>query len=200
MIEKHENNKIRQIMHTPTKKKDETTEVIRERDMLREELEKKSELIKNLASKVTTPKRNQKENSNDEELEQLRQENEALKNEITKSRSAHDMIINEYKEINTELLKHVPATDAKRVMSVKRTVQDSDDENIEPKDNTKNANEAGADSSMVEATPAKNESNQRRGRRTRGRKKMSATTQVSFEDRYSNRNIFMLFLAHSQRI
>ena len=186
MLEKRENTKIRQIMHTPTKKKDEATEVIRERDMLREELEKKSELIKNLASKVTTPKRNQKENSNDEELEQLRLENEALKNEITKSRSAHDMIINEYKEINNELLKHVPVTDAKRVMSVKRTVQDSDDENIEPKDNTKNANDAndaGADSSMVEATPAKNESNQRKGRRTRGRKKMSATTQVSFEDR-----------------
>ena len=164
--------------------------------MLREELVKKSELIKTLASKVTTPKRNQMESSSsskegDDEVEKLQSEMEILKGkhsaEISKVKSAYDKIIKDFKDTNTELLSHVPASDAKRVMSVKRTVEDSEDdldENVEPKSVLKKITFLeSADSSMVEATPASKNSNKKPGRLTRGRrKKMSATTQVSFED------------------
>merc|ERR1712150_161892 len=110
----------------------------------------------------TTPKRNQMESSSskegDDEVEKLQSEMEILK-----------------------------ASDAKRVMSVKRTVEDSEDdldENVEPKSVLKKITFLeSADSSMVEATPASKNSNKKPGRLTRGRcKKMSATTQVSFED------------------
>lgn len=166
--------------------------------MLREELVKKSELIKTLASKVTTPKRNQMDSTTsskeegDVEVEKLQSEMEVLKGkhsaEMSKVKSAYDKIIKDFKDTNTELLRHVPASDAKRVMSVKRTVDDSEDdldENVEPKSVLKKITFLdSADSSMVEATPAsKNTSNKKTGRLTRGRrKKMSATTQVSFED------------------
>ena len=166
--------------------------------MLREELVKKSELIKTLASKVTTPKRNQMDSTTsskeegDVEVEKLQSEMEVLKGkhsaEMSKVKSAYDKIIKDFKDTNTELLRHVPASDAKRVMSVKRTVEDSEDdldENVEPKSVLKKITFLdSADSSMVEATPAsKNTSNKKTGRLTRGRrKKMSATTQVSFED------------------
>ena len=161
--------------------------------MLREELVKKSELIKTLASKVTTPKRNQKDSTSSkegDEVEKLQSEIENLNGkhsaELNKVKSAYDKIIKEFKDTNTELLSHVPASDAKRVMSVKRTVEDSEDdhdENVEPKSVLKKLVMESADSSMVEATPASKNSNNKPGRRTRGRrKKMSATTQVSFED------------------
>merc|ERR1712079_871870 len=158
-LEKRETTKLRQLIHPGTpKKKDDTAE--KELKMLREELVKKSELIKTLASKVTTPKRNQmdsttsSEEEGDVEVEKLQSEMEVLK-----------------------------ASDAKRVMSVKRTVEDSEDdldENVEPKSVLKKITFLdSADSSMVEAAPASKNT----GRLTRGRrKKMSATTQVSFED------------------
>ena len=200
-VEKRENAKMSQLMHstssiaTPSKKKELDTE--KELNMLRDELEKKSELVKTLAAKVTTPKRNK--SSNDEELEKLRQdvesltrEKESLKanhdNEIKKVKMACDKLIEDYKETNSELLKHVPAKDARRVMSVKRTVHDSDDENVEPKvtfgapskkKKEDTETETAADTSIVGATPSK--SNPRRGKRTRAIKK-TATTQVSFED------------------
>ena len=193
-VEKRENAKMSQLMHstssvaTPSKKKELDTE--KELNMLRDELERKSELVKNLAAKVTTPKRNK--SSSDDELEKLRQENETLKanqeTEIKKVKMAYDKIIEDYKETNSELLKHVPAKDARRVMSVKRTVHDSDDENVEPKEpfgapskkkKEDTETETAADTSIVGATPSK--SNPRRGKRTRAIKK-SATTQVSFED------------------
>jgi len=195
-LEKRETTKLRQLIHSGTpKKKDDTAE--KELKMLREELVKKSELIKTLASKVTTPKRNQMDSTTsskeegDVEVEKLQSEMEVLKGkhsaEMSKVKSAYDKIIKGFKDTNTELLRHVPASDAKRVMSVKRTVEDSEDdldENVEPKSVLKKITFLdSADSSMVEATPAsKNTSNKKTGRLTRGRrKKMSATTQVFAE-------------------
>ena len=73
-LEKRETSKLRELMQTraptPSKtptpmKKDSSSE--KELNMLRDELTKKSELIKTLAAKVTTPKRNTSNSDGEEQ-------------------------------------------------------------------------------------------------------------------------------------
>lgn len=176
ILERHENGKLRQVMHnaTPAKKRDDAME--QELCMLREELEKKSELIKTLAAKVTTPKR-KKDSDESPAIESLKSKHAA---ELSKVQASYDKILKDYKETNSELLKHVPSSAAKKVMNVRRTVDDSDDENVVPESRSKG--EEGNDRSTVEATPLKKKS-----RRTRGRR--NAPTQVSFEDSIESNDV-----------
>merc|ERR1719219_1777052 len=172
-LERRETSKLRELMQNTTPRKSSEKEL----NMLREEVAKKSEFIKTLAAKVTTPKRK----SSEEEQSccvDLKTEMENLKakhvKDLEKQQSRHEKIIAEFKETNAELLKHVPASASKRVMNTKRTVEDSEDENIPPNSN--------ADHSTIEATPGIVSRRTKRGRSKRGKAKLSATTQVSFED------------------
>ena len=105
-LEKRETTKMRQLMlsTTPQKKTGSHPDV----SMLREELEKKSELIKTLAAKVTTPKKSDSLTNSD-----LEKKHEA---ELSKVRKGYDKLIEDYKKTNEELLRHVPASAAKKVM------------------------------------------------------------------------------------
>ena len=180
-LERRETTKMREIMNNATPRK--KIEKEKEMNMLREELTKKSELIKTLAAKVTTPKRNNTTENEPSETEtpscckKLKTDHEALnekhQNDLSKQQMRYEKLITEFKDTNAELLKHVPASAAKNVMNKRRTVDDSEDENVPPPSASK------ADTSTIEATPTI----QGKGLRgKRGRKKMSATTQVSFED------------------
>ena len=104
-LEKRETNKMRQLMlsTTPQKKVASHPDV----SMLREELEKKSELIKTLAAKVTTPKKSDSVTNSD-----LEKKHEA---ELCKVRKGYEKLIEDYKKTNEELLRHVPASAAKKV-------------------------------------------------------------------------------------
>ena len=138
---------------------------------LREELKTKSEFIKTLAAKVTTPKKVVDPEVN---LAEVEKRHEA---ELKKVKKAYEKLIEDYKKANEELLTHVPASAAKKVMSVKRTVEDSETEEVE--------NTAPLDRSSIEATPVEvtNNGRKRRGRKTKGQSKVAeATTQVSFDD------------------
>ena len=189
-LEKRETSKLRELMQTraptPSKtptpmKKDSSSE--KELNMLRDELTKKSELIKTLAAKVTTPKRNTSNSDGEEQpcCTALKTEIENLKEkhskELEKQQLRHEKVIEEFKDTNSELLKHVPASASKRVMNTKRTVEDSEDENIPPTSNTK------ADTSTIEATPgvvAPRQTKRSRSKRgtTGSKSKISATTQA----------------------
>ena len=92
---------------------------------LREELKTKSEFIKTLAAKVTTPKKVVDPEVN---LAEVEKRHEA---ELKKVKKAYEKLIEDYKKANEELLTHVPASAAKKVMSVKRTVEDSETEEVE---------------------------------------------------------------------
>ena len=173
-LEKRETAKMRQLMHSTTPQKQQQQRVTNEVTMLREELEKKSELIKTLAAKVTTPKK-----TSNSELSENNEKKHAA--ELKKVKSCYEKLIDDYKKANDELLKHVPASAAKKVMSFKRIVEDSEaeDENPAPPAPI-------LDKSSVEATPVQQEdkSRKRRMRKTKGQnsKVSTATTQVSFED------------------
>merc|ERR1712026_32542 len=120
-LEKRETSKMRQLMNstTPQKKASGNSEMM---TILREELEQKSKLIRTLEANIKTPKKI------DQEL--------AMKHEkeLSKIKQSYEKLIQDYKKTNEELLRHVPASAAKKVMDVKRTVEDSEveDENIEP--------------------------------------------------------------------
>ena len=134
-LEKRETAKMRQLMHsTTTPQKQQQQRVTSEVTMLREELEKKSELIKTLAAKVTTPKKTVV-SSNLGESESAAEVEKKHAAEIKKIKSCYDKLIDDYKKANDELLKHVPASAAKKVMSFKRPVEDSEaeDENTAPR-------------------------------------------------------------------
>ena len=181
-LEKRETAKMRQLMHsTTTPQKQQQQRVTSEVTMLREELEKKSELIKTLAAKVTTPKKTVV-SSNLGESESAAEVEKKHAAEIKKIKSCYDKLIDDYKKANDELLKHVPASAAKKVMSFKRPVEDSEaeDENTAPRQAIPVTT---LDKSSVEATPVQEDkSRKRRMRKTKGQSKVSATTQVSFED------------------
>ena len=182
-LEKRETAKMRQLMHsTTTPQKQQQQRVTSEVTMLREELEKKSELIKTLAAKVTTPKKTVV-SSNLGESESAAEVEKKHAAEIKKIKSCYDKLIDDYKKANDELLKHVPASAAKKVMSFKRPVEDSEaeDENTAPRQAPTPVTTL--DKSSVEATPVQEDkSRKRRMRKTKGQSKVSATTQVSFED------------------
>jgi len=179
-LERRETAKLREVMSNSTpRKKDSSSE--KELIMLREEVAKKSEFIKTLAAKVTTPKRKSSEEEQQSCCADLKNELENLKTkhlkDLEKQQLRYEKVIAEFKDTNAELLKHVPASASKRVMNIKRTVEDSeeDDENTPPMSN--------ADHSTIEATPGVvSRPNKKRGRSKRGGTKLSATTQVSFAD------------------
>ena len=171
-LERRETAKLREVMQNTTPRKiDSSSE--KELTMLREEVAKKSEFIKTLAAKVTTPKRKSSEEDQSccadlkAELENLKSKHAK---DLEKQQSMHEKVIEEFKDTNAELLKHVPASASKRVMNTKRTVEDSEDENIPPTSN--------ADHSTIEATPGVVSRRNKRGRSKKGRSKLSATTQV----------------------
>lgn len=179
-LEKRETSKLRELMQNTTPmKKDSSSE--KELNMLREEVTKKSELIKSLAARVTTPKRNTA-NIDEEQpcCNTLKKEIETLKEkhvkDLEKQQSRHEKVIAEFKDTNAELLKHVPANASKQVMNTKRTVEDSEDENVPP---------SKADNSLIVATPGvvAPRHQTKRGRSKKASKsKLSRTTQVSFAD------------------
>lgn len=154
-LERRETAKLREVMAntTPMKKND------KELQMLREEVCKKSELIKTLASKVTTPKTPKPESEGCSDCTKLRAEYENKIEALTKEARKQ-----EYKDTNATLLKQVPSA----------TANDSEEENKPP-------THSEANKSTIETTPpTTGGNNSRRGKR--GRKKNNATTQVSFAD------------------
>ena len=157
-LEKRETSKMRQLMHSTTPQKKIGHQDV---SMLREELEKKSELIKTLAAKVTTPKKM------DSDLEKRHEA------ELCKLKKGYEKLIEDYKKTNEELLRHVPASAAKKVMSIKRTVDDSEveDENTAPEL---------MDKSTVEATPVRERSEDtEKGRKRRHRKTKGKSAHIS---------------------
>lgn len=166
-VEKREASKMRQVMHqsTPSKAAKNDQELM----MLREEVEKKSELIKTLAAKVTTPKSKDsadyEEDYKQENLRLLKEVNSlktAHSKELAKVKKAYEKIISQYKETNQEMQKHV----------VKQELPDEEQQQ-EELESTK----ASEKSTYVE-TPSSSTKKRTRG----GRKKRQQATQVSFED------------------
>lgn len=170
-LEKRETSKLRQVMQTTTPIKQKDIGRDNEVTMLREEVAKKSELIQQLAAKVTTPKRN-----GEDCCAKLKSELQSLKEkhqkDLEKQGDRYTKLIDEFRNANTELQKYVEPNAAKRIMNTKRIVEDSEDENVPP---------SKADKSTIEATPINTSNSKKRTRSKRG-KKMSATTQVSFDD------------------
>ena len=159
-LEKRESVKIREAMAkvTPSKKTSFEHEVL----ALREELKKKSEVIRALEAQIPSPLSHSEEKAKKENYK-LQKEIVCLKEsharELEKVTKAKDKIIQEYKDSNFELQKHIP-----------------------PAVNSEN------DNSLIGSTPSHPKARGRRGRKARNRHNNSSTTsqttatQVSFDD------------------
>eukprot|EP00095_Tigriopus_kingsejongensis_P010559 maker-scaffold421_size176100-snap-gene-0.31 protein:Tk10559 transcript:maker-scaffold421_size176100-snap-gene-0.31-mRNA-1 annotation:"golgin subfamily a member 4-like" len=191
-MEKRECHKLREVMSRSTPNKASISARETEVTMLREELMKKTEVIKNL--EVMIPTRKELTYSSDEEdfkkeLGNLQKEMMVLKasheKEMLRIKKASDMALEEYRHTNSELLRQMGRPPPTASSSASSSFVGTDPSAIEGDDSQN-------DNSLIEETPNNSRKRRRGGQTARERSRRAAAnrtgdktdsaTQASFED------------------